>query len=1233
VAPNGNEQGADPELYRTRYLYDKNNRLVMEVRPLDYAVTGPDTKEVRGAVIEYGYSAEGRVLTRIDRANTISLAGLASNPTVDDVRLRLANSPNDSLDRSVYDRDGRMRFKLDALGSLTEVRYDGSGNVSETIAYGTPLPGNVIPEVYEGLKQLVANQNPSFANPAKDHHVRHVYDAANRETYTIDDTFHVVERKYDGNGNVTDVIAHWNAIDSGTTVDYDHVTLALDLLQPNVQTAHSRNVYDAAGRLTLAVDAAGGAVERKYDANGNVTDIIRYATPVAANLLVISAPDKDEHDKLYYDHANRRTFRMNGLGEIERNEYDRNGNVVQQRTYDLRLLEAFPNLTQLPRDDNEMQGQLYFVTSRIENRFEYDGANRLTYSMGAAGDVARREYDAQGNVVRMRQFTTDGRSLVTLDSVTPTVDDRVTFKIYDATNRVVFEMDAVRWVKEYVYDAKGNLVSTIAYNLKFSSSALDLTRSFLSLAPYRESARIERSVFDSGNRRIFSVDAMNYVTRFEYDGLGRVYRTTVYANSISPNAVSQGAIEAALAGNPVARQETFAYDTMDRLVESTDGAGNVESFTYDALGRKRTFANKNRAVWTYDYDAAGRLTKETSPSVRTAVASSGAGDTIAVSLGDAAPETATQYDGIGRVIRRIEAGRVTEYAYDAAGRQLKTTFPEVQVFDNAQDHVGMDHRTDHLVAGGLYAEVKYNARGEAVVNRSAAGVYTYRVYDLGRLVYEVDGEGYVTKHEYTIFGDSKATTRFANPITLRADRTIPWTKSEVTAALGSSPARAVTTSFDKLGRPVRVTEPSAWVFDPKAVLEQDRKYTGQETTDTFYNAWGEVSSVGSALDKTVDGAWNFATFYYGANGRKSAEVDALGYATTFSYYATGELKETIEYATALAWDPKNPATTQPVPAASAKDRVTRYEYDGAGRKIKETRVQAETGVGTKEDIVTTYGYDSVGNLTRTTDDHGASTFTYYDALGRVVAVAAPTRTDLVTNTVSTPITLFDVDAHGNVVKTTEFSVTYPGATDATAYFDAPAFEASRSQVVRLYMGALGRNPDIGGLTTHLRSIAAGTTMATLGQQFVDSVEFGNRFGTNLSDTDFVAQLYRLVLGREPSAGSDGWVTVLQNQAMTRGQVLLAFTNSVEYSWKATPAAVNNAVVAMLRDAVPFAAADKRSTYALFDAHGHATQRADASGHSTFASYDELGNLRKEWENAGSQAIVKKYAYDSSGARS
>ena len=63
--------------------------------------------------------------------------------------------------------------------------------------------------------------------------------------------------------------------------------------------------------------------------------------------------------------------------------------------------------------------------------------------------------------------------------------------------------------------------------------------------------------------------------------------------------------------------------------------------------------------------------------------------------------------------------------------------------------------------------------------------------------------------------------------------------------------------------------------------------------------------------------------------------------------------------------------------------------------------------------------------------------------------------------------------------------------------------------------------------------------------FTASPEFAATYGA-LDNTAFVTLLYNNVLGRAPDpAGLSGWVGLLQG-GMSRGQVLLGFSDSVEY---------------------------------------------------------------------------------------
>jgi hypothetical protein len=101
-------------------------------------------------------------------------------------------------------------------------------------------------------------------------------------------------------------------------------------------------------------------------------------------------------------------------------------------------------------------------------------------------------------------------------------------------------------------------------------------------------------------------------------------------------------------------------------------------------------------------------------------------------------------------------------------------------------------------------------------------------------------------------------------------------------------------------------------------------------------------------------------------------------------------------------------------------------------------------------------------------------------------------------------------------------------------------------IVRLYCGLLGREPDALDLEYWTRRYWNGLPLATIADAFTTSAEFVDRHG-DLADEALVSVLYRTVLVREPAAGGAGsFITMLRNGEMTRGSLVVAFTDSPEF---------------------------------------------------------------------------------------
>ena len=123
--------------------------------------------------------------------------------------------------------------------------------------------------------------------------------------------------------------------------------------------------------------------------------------------------------------------------------------------------------------------------------------------------------------------------------------------------------------------------------------------------------------------------------------------------------------------------------------------------------------------------------------------------------------------------------------------------------------------------------------------------------------------------------------------------------------------------------------------------------------------------------------------------------------------------------------------------------------------------------------------------------------------------------------------------------------------------------ADAANIARLYSAALGRAPDIGGLSgwedifsTLVPSSAKAqgvyvslsqtpvSGLPSLADGFILSPEFQLKYGA-LSESQYVSQLYRNVLDREPDAGGlAGWLDIMHSGG-TRAFVLVGFAESPE----------------------------------------------------------------------------------------
>lgn len=124
-----------------------------------------------------------------------------------------------------------------------------------------------------------------------------------------------------------------------------------------------------------------------------------------------------------------------------------------------------------------------------------------------------------------------------------------------------------------------------------------------------------------------------------------------------------------------------------------------------------------------------------------------------------------------------------------------------------------------------------------------------------------------------------------------------------------------------------------------------------------------------------------------------------------------------------------------------------------------------------------------------------------------------------------------------------------GALRASAELDYSQCPAISDSIKRLYSAYFERAPDNGGFLywTDQWGTAA-RSLPHISDSFVQSPEFVRTYG-GLSNEEFVDLVYQNVLGRSPDAGGRAfWIRRL-NEGLTRGVMMLQFSESAEFVGK------------------------------------------------------------------------------------
>ncbi|MCA3174483.1 MAG: RHS repeat protein, partial [Burkholderiales bacterium] len=816
--------------------------------------------------------------------------------------------------------------------------------------------------------------------------------------------------------------------------------------------------YDSQGNLTLQRDAAGNTVARTYGANNELLSQTVYFSPDpdGAGTATASQPAVTRY---IYDSAVRLRFEISAEGRVTEHRYNGFGQRTASLSYtqDLYTTAGSSSEAQLA----SWAGTLSDKTRASRVDYQYDGRGQVTSTTSysrlntdGSGDATTAStknyiYNAWGqllqavtpNGVATTTNPNDGRSVYTYDGLgrllsSTDASGAVTLTQYDAANRRISTTQANGLILTRVYNAAGEVLSQLQSN---ATATLGTTQ-----YAYDAAGRVRMSTDPTGVRSyVLYDDVGRKVADIEADG-----SLTEYFYNANHQLVSRRRYAQALPASDLAKLvDAQGRPTNVTLTDSTSGVAasdpaylirpdNYYSATtaptdviwrvyyhrtwnlYDRAGRLAKTVDEQGFVTEMQYDGASRLVG----TVRYATALSAAqqalisADTLpsdaAVSVTpNAAQDRRTRefYDADGLLRGSLDAeGYVVEYRYNAAGQRI-STLAYADLTQEAQ-----------RANGGLQTLI--DTRG---TTERARDIQTWTWYDAqGRVLAQIDGEGYLTEHSYDASGNKTRTIQYANPALLAPgaittstllgavrpatqarDQISTWTYTELNQVQTETNVQGTVTryTYDNVGQLTRTER----AFGSSEARTIQARYDLQGRLTGELTAEGSVALAalgGSPTASQINAIWTQygLTHTYDAAGRRTATSDQNGHKTLFFYNTDGNLTHAINAlgeVTETRYNALNQVTDTLVYGTrlSATTLATL-----SGGLVNPALTTALVGIANGAlDRRTQYTYTQRGQLASSTDALGAVMTQSYNAFGEIALQIASTAGKHTTSTAYT----------------------------------------------------------------------------------------------------------------------------------------------------------------------------------------------------------------------------------------
>ncbi|MDE6516316.1 MAG: hypothetical protein K2L18_00485, partial [Acetatifactor sp.] len=526
----------------TRYLYDRNNKLLKEIGPYGY-----EPENDGGAGTTYAYDSRGN-------------------------QIRVTNALGEMVQELSYNLQNQPVMLVDTFGNRTEFSYGLDGKIRDVRHLGDgSWNGGEGGVEFAGSKNQNAAVSRSTENDQRTVQ-QYKYNARGQIIGIVDGNRNPVSYDVDSWGRITSV-----GFSDGVKEGYEYTPAGQVSRTTDGNDNFVQYCYNSFGKVSERTDQLGYAETFQYDEEGNLSlHIDRDGRRLQCDCNVFGKLVYEKATDAEGKNPNIRTWHYDSLGRVTRAVfdghsyeyiYDAQGNLKEKRSSGRCLISyAYDKAGQI----TEMKDPAGVCTS-----YEYDILGRRSRIYNGDGLEVRYGYDALSRIISIRY----GNGVETAYAYDG--DGNISSLETKAGENVLLSF-------AYQYDGNGNRTAKAGTQASVSqggitagNNALDISYSYDVRGQLLEERRNGDAVsytYDRARNRIKKADAQG-ATSYQFN------RKNQLITEESSSGIRQ-----------------FAYDRQGGIVEEESSIG-IRHFTYNSRHQQTKVETENGSVQENHYDA------------------------------------------------------------------------------------------------------------------------------------------------------------------------------------------------------------------------------------------------------------------------------------------------------------------------------------------------------------------------------------------------------------------------------------------------------------------------------------------------------------------------------------------------------------------------------------------------------------------------------------------------------